>query len=508
LLARLEHRLAVLTGGPRDVPARQQTLRQTIAWSHDLLTPGEQVLYRRLAVFVGGCTLAAAEAVVGGGEPDPSFDVANVPDGMASLVDKSLLRREDGAGEPRFRMLETIREYALERLAAAGEAERLHRAHAGYYLALAEDADAGLLGGGRQAEWLDRLEEDHDNLRAALAWLARRGPAEHGLRLAVALRRFWRARGYIAEGREWTAELLAQPAALRRSLARARALHAAGFFTSQQGDYGEARARFEESLDIFRELGDTRGIGWALVDLGYLARYEGDQAAARSRIEESLGLLRRAGDTEGMAAALGHLGLIARDQGDADGAERHLDQSLALWRQLGDQVGIGWALAGLAMVARAQGRLDVAVARTEQSLAVWHELGDRQNCANVLSTAARLARDRGEYALARARLAESLAIFKDLGDRRGLAFVLEGFAGLAADQAQPLRAHGLAAAAATLRRIIGAAPPPAWRADLERGLEGASRGLDPGAIADACARGRAMTLPGALAFALEEPPPA
>jgi predicted ATPase/class 3 adenylate cyclase len=503
LLARLEHRLAVLTGGPRDVPARQQTLRQTIAWSYDLLTPGEQVLYRRLAVFVGGCTLSAAEAVVGGGEPDPSFDAVNVVDGMASLVDKSLLRQEDEAGEPRFRMLETIREYALERLAVAGEAERLQYTHAGEYLAFAEEADAGLLGGGHQAEWLDRLEADHDNLRAALAWFARRGPAESGLRLAAALRRFWRARGYITEGRQWTAELLAQPAARSRGLARARALHAAGFFTSQQGEYGEARALFEESLAIFRELGDPRGIGWALVDLGYLTRYEGNHAAARALLEESLAPLTEVGETEGMAAALGNLGLVARDQGDAGGAERYLEQSLALWQRLDDRVGIGWALTGLAMAARAQGRLDVAAVRTEQSLAVWQELGDRQNRANVLSTAARLARDQGEYALARARLAESLAIFEDLGDRRGLAFALEGFAGLAADEAEPLRAHCLAAAAARLRRIVGAGAPPAWRADLERSLEAASRGLDAGAVEDASARGRAMTLPEALAFALE-----
>ena len=441
LLARLEHRLAVLTSGPRDVPARQQTLRQTIAWSYDLLTPGEQVLFRRLAVFAGGCTLAAAEAVAGGGEPDPSFDVANVVNGMASLVDKSLLRQEEEDGESRFRMLETIREYALERLAAAGETERLQRIHAAYHLEFAEDADAGLLGGGRQAEWLDRLEADHDNLRAALSCFARSGPAEHGLRLAAALRRFWRARGYIAEGREWTAELLAHPEARTRDRARARALHAAGFFTSQQGDYGEARALFAESLEIFRELGDPHGIGWALVDLGYLTRYEGSHVAARSVLEEGLEFLTRAGDSEGMAAALGNLGLVARDLGDADVAEGYLERSLALWQELDDRVGIGWALTGLAMAARARGRLDVAAARTEKSLAVWQELGDRQNRANVLSTAARLARDQGEYALARVRLAESLAIFRDLGDRRGLAFVLEGFAGLAADEAQPVRAH-------------------------------------------------------------------
>jgi len=166
---------------------------------------------------------------------------------------------------------------------------------------------------------------------------------------------------------------------------------------------------------------------------------------------------------------------------------------------------MGWALTGLAMVARVQGKLEVAVARTEESLALWRELGDRQNAANVLSTAARLALDQGEHTLAHARLAESLEIFKDLGDRRGIAFVLEGFAGLAAADAQPLRAHCLAGAAATLRRIIGAGPPPAWRADLERSLGVASRGLSRDAIEESNARGRSMTLPDAIAFALEGP---
>ncbi|MGH7338636.1 MAG: ATP-binding protein, partial [Myxococcota bacterium] len=275
LLARLEHRLAVLSSGPRDLPARQQTLRQAIAWSYDLLTPSEQLLYRRLAVFVGGCTPTAADAVVGEGGGDVSIDVV---DGMASLVDKSLLRHDEGTGEPRFRMLETIREYALERLAAVGEADRFQQAHADHYLAFAERAESGLLGGGHQAAWLDRVAEDRDNLRAALAWFVRHGPADHGLRLGAALRRFWRSRGYLAEGREWTSALLALlalPGARTHTGARAKALHAAGGFANQQGDYVEARAFFEEGLDIYRELGDLHGIGWGLIYLGIVTRYEG-----------------------------------------------------------------------------------------------------------------------------------------------------------------------------------------------------------------------------------------
>jgi predicted ATPase/class 3 adenylate cyclase len=501
LLARLEHRLAVLTSGPRDLPVRQQTLRRAIAWSYDLLTPDEQTLYRCLGVFLSGCTLSAAERVVERAGLDPNFDVVN---GVASLTDKNLLRQEERAGELRFRMLETIREHALECLAVAGEADRLQRAHADYYLESAEHADPGLRGGWRQAEWLDRLTEDHDNLRAALSWFARHGPADHGLRLAGALARFWRVRNYFAEGRERMAELLALPAAQTRSAARAKVLHAAGLFASQQGEYAEARKRFEESLDIYRELSDSGGIGWALIDLGIVTRYEGNHQAAKSLLDESLTLVKQAGDTNGIAAALGNLGLIARDQGDAAEAETHLNQSLVLWRQAGDRVGVGWTLTALAMVARAQGRFDLARARIEESRAVWHELGDRQNAANVLSAAARVALDQGELGVARARLAESLEVFKDLGDRRGIAFVFEGFAGLAAAEDQPLRAHCLAASATTLRRIIGAGAPPAWRDDLDRSLEAASRGLRRDSIEEARARGRSMTLPDAIAFALGE----
>lgn len=502
MLARLEHRLAVLTGGPRDLPARQQTLRQAIAWSYELLIPAEQALYRRLAVFVGGCTLESAEAVIGVEEAGAGLDVV---DGIASLVDKSLLRRDErGDAEPRFRMLETIRDYALERLIEAGESDRFHRRHADGCLTLAEQAEPGLIGP-RQAAWLDRLEEDHDNLRAALSWFARHGPVDQGLRLGAALRRFWRARGYITEGRERMSALLSLPGAQGRTASRAKAVHAAGWLAREQGDYGDARGLFEESLDIYRGLDDPRGIGWALVDLGFLTRYEGDYVAARSLLEESLGLMKRVGDTEGIAASLGNLGLIARDQGDPNGAEARLEESLALWRELGDQVGFGWALTALGMVARAQGRLDAARARLEESLAVWRELGDRQNIANVLATMAGLARDQGEYDVARARLTEGLEILREVGDRRGIAFILEGFAALAAAEAQPARAICLASAATTLRRIIGAAAPPAWRTDLERSVEAASTGLSREAVEDAGARGRGMTLPEAVAFALGVP---
>ena len=497
LLARLEHSLAVLTSGPRDLPVRQQTLRQAIAWSYDLLTPAEQVLYRRLAVFVGGHTLAAAEAVVGG-RPAP----LDVLDGLVSLVDKSLLRQEAAAtdGEPRFRMLELIREYAVERLTEVGEADEFLRRHADYFLAYTAAAEPGLIGAS-QGAWLDRIEREHDNLRAALHWFARHGAADGGLRLAAALRRFWRARGYLTEGRERIAELLLLPGARNRSVSRAKALHAAGWLASQQGDYAEARALFEESLAICREMSDARGSGWALVDLGFLTRYQGDYVAGRAILEEALTLLDPARDIEGMAAALGNLGMVARDQGDYDEAETRLEQSLVLWRDIGDRVGFGWTLTALGMVARAQGKGDLAARRLQGSLDVWHEVGDRQNTANVLNTLAALARDEGHYETSRRRLSESLEILEDIGDRRGIAFVIEGFACLAATEHQAARAVSLAAAAAALRRIIGAPPPPAWRLEVERSIETSRAILSPDAVEKATVSGRAMTLPEAITLA-------
>jgi predicted ATPase len=501
MLARLERRLALLVCGPRDLPARQQTLRQAIAWSYDLLSREEQTVYRRLAVFAGGCTLDAAETV-GGGASTEGASGMDVLAMMVSLVDKNLVRRIETSEEPRFAMLETIREYALERLGETDEAHPLRLRHAEYYLALAEEAEPGLIGT-TQASWLDLLADEQDNFRAALRSLTIAGHVDEGLRLSAALRRFWRARGYISEGRERMTELLSLAAPVSARASRAKALHAAGWLAREQGDYTDARILIEESLGIFRDLQDPRGIGWALVDLGFITRYEGDYDAANSLLEESVLLLRQADDMEGLAAALGNIGLIARDRGDADTAETHLTESIALWRKLGDRVGYGWALTALGMVARARGQREVARERFQESLAVWRELNDRQNTANLLSSLARLACDEGEHVVARAHLSESLCIFVQIGDRRGIAFVLEGFASLASAERQPSRSICLEAAARALRSAIGAPAPPAWGADVQRSIEIAAAALTPEARATAFARGQTMTLPDATAFALD-----
>lgn len=490
--------LQLLTGGARDLPVRHQTLRGAIAWSYDLLDAGEKTLFRRLSAFSGGCTPEAAEKacnVAGDLETD-------LLDGLASLVDKSLLRQEEQAdGKLRLVMLETIREYGLECLAASGEAESIRRQHADYYLALAEEADPKLTSA-EQAVWFDRLEAEHDNLRAALECLAQSGEAEKGLRLGGAMWRFWEVRGYLAEGRERLARLLALAGASVRTKARMKVLYAAGVLADAQGDYASARALFEESLTINRELGDRRGIAVSLNNLGIVTVRQQDYPAARSLYEESLAIWRELGNRRAIALSLNNLGNVANVQGDYPAARSLHEESLAVFQGLRDRHGIAWSLNHLGDVARDQG--DYAVARSlyEESLAIFRELGDKWGIASSLTDLGHVAGDQGDYAAARSLHNESLVIVGELGDKRGIARVLEGFVGLAAAQAEQERALRLAAAAAALRETIGAPLPPAEQARLERRLGPARQTLSEEARTAAWAEGWALTLERAIAYAL------
>ena len=289
LLGRLSHGLDLLTGGARDVPVRHQTLRGAIAWSYELLAPAEQRLFERLAVFAGGCTLQAAEAVA---NVDGQLEIT-VLDGLASLIDQSLVRRLDGEfEEARFGLSESIREYAADRLVTSGDYPAMQRWHATHFLALAEDADAAQ--GTQQARWLELLELEHDNFRAALDWCTEHGQAEHGLRLAGALWRFWQVRGHMGEGRKRLTDVLglgeAGGGSATWTAVRATALNAAGSLAGRQGDYGAARTLHEQSLAIRRELGDWQGIAFSLNNLGNIAMDEGDYASARSLHQESLAI--------------------------------------------------------------------------------------------------------------------------------------------------------------------------------------------------------------------------
>jgi non-specific serine/threonine protein kinase len=482
LLSRLGRRLPLLTGGPRDAPPRQQTLQATLEWSHALLTPSEQALFRRLAVFVSGCTLEAAEAVC----PAAGHLGQDLLDGLAALVDKSLLWREEaGGGQARFRMLETVREFASDRLWESGEAQPVEREHTAYHIALAERAQAAMRGP-QQLAWLGRLEQEHDNLRGALQRAVERGragdagAAEQGLRLAAALWRFWYVRGHFDEGRRWLAQLLALPTGSLRTAERANALNGAGSLARPQGDYATARALHQEALAIRRELGDKFGIAGSLNNLGLIARYQGDHARARVFFEEAIEINRELGNRRGEAVNLNNLANALHAAGEAAAARRLQERSVALFRGEGDEWGIAMSLCDLGDVVRDQG--DAATARTlyEESLVRRRAVGDRRGMAMSLSGLGRLAYSQGDHAAARAQLGQSLAISSELGDRWGVAQVLEGLAALAAAETQPERALRLAGAAAAVRSAGRAPdgtsrPPDAARAVPDAGATAADR---------------------------------
>ncbi len=336
LLARLDQRLQVLTGGARDVPVRQQSLRNTIAWSYELLSAEEQQLFRRFSVFVGGCTLQAIEALCAA--LDKSKGAGRVLDGVASLIDKSLVQQTEQEGqEPRLVMLETIREYGLEVLAASEEMETTRHMHATYYLALAEEAEPELAGP-QQTIWLERLEREHDNLRAAMQWLLEQEGREQGremaLRLGAALLRFWEVRGHWSEGwkfLEWArarSKGVAVPAQVKAFMA------AAYLLDHLENDTDRAQALYEECLALSRELEDTAGIAHALLPLGEIAGRRGDFAVASSRTEEALALFRAVGDMQGTAWALSSLAGILSQQGECARAISLSEDSLVLFREL------------------------------------------------------------------------------------------------------------------------------------------------------------------------------
>jgi predicted ATPase len=465
--ARLASSLQLLTGGARDLPVRQQTLRQAIDWSYDLLSEPEQRLFRRLSVFVGGCNLEAVESVCDA-KQDLGLDVL---DGMASLVDKSLARQiEQTDGEPGFTMLETIREYARGKLTETGEESLIRRSHAAYCLVLAEDAateDTAKNNSGLQ----ERLEIESQNFRAALDWLIETGGAEWGLRLSVALFPFWERRERLTEARDWFAKVLKMPGATALPGLRLRALHCAGVLATEQHDYPAAVTLLTESLETGRQLEDARSIAVSLNALAVVARERGDLTAARTLGEESLLHWRQLQDAPAVARALSNLAGIANLQQDCERARSLYEESLTIFRGLGDRTGVAWALNHQGDLARDQG--DSAAARSlyEQSLSDFRELGDRWGIAGSLADLGNLAREQRDYGVADALYRESLGVFRELEHKRGIARLLESFACSAAAQGEPERALRLAGAATALRQSIGAPLTTDEQSKLERGLE-------------------------------------
>ncbi|HEX6290497.1 MAG TPA: tetratricopeptide repeat protein [Herpetosiphonaceae bacterium] len=493
MLPRLDHRLRLLTGGPKDSPLRHQTLRATIDWSYELLTPAEQTLFVRLSVFVGGCTLEAAEAVWSATEAAAEQHALDVLDGLVSLVDKSVLRQEEGPdGEPYFVMLETIQEYAHELLAQSGGAAALRRSHAAYYLRLAEQAEPALKGA-QQASWLERLERAHMNLRAALTWALEADEPETATRLCAALWRFWYARDYIGEGRRWLDAVLAHTEGVTRAV-RAKALCGAGVLAFIQDDYHQARAYFTESLMHQRMAGDKERIAQALTNLGLIAYWQGDYRQAIGLLEEALGLFRQIHDKYGMASTLHYMGMAVLNEGDDERAAPLIDKSLALFQELDHKIGIAMALNFQGRSALFRGAHAHASRLLEESLALLQKVGNKSGIARSLTYLGRIALSNGDHQRAERLLEESLHLFREVGDREGIATALEGLAGLAGARGQVVRAAQLAGAAEALRDAISAPPQPADRPYYEQMIASVRTQMDESSFTAAWASGRVMPL--------------
>jgi predicted ATPase/DNA-binding CsgD family transcriptional regulator/Tfp pilus assembly protein PilF len=475
LLARLTNRLALLSSERRDVPERLRTMRNAIAWSHDLLTPGEQAVFRRLAVFAGGFTLEAAE-VVGGeagetGERAIAFSRLFPPsppstlDLITSLLEKSLLQRTEGAdGAPRFRMLEMIREYGLEQLASSGEWDLAHRRLAEWVLAFAETSYYALLGP-LHRHWLTRLDTEHDNLRAALAWALDSGEAELAQRIAFRLSTFWYVRGHQSEGLLWAERALASSTETSTK-ARAGAMTVTAYLTWARGDAERAAALWAAAIPLNRQIESPKDLARSLYSAALAAEDRGDHEEARVLQEEALALCRQEGDTIFAPHVLNALGQIMyRHPGDLARADAYFTEALQQFRELGDAFGAGLALANRG----------------------------------------RVARDRGELGQAAAMVAEALTLHWDDGDRGRTARCLNGLGVVAALAGQAERAARLCGAAEALRETI-AAPIPRYRGQHERAMEVTRAVLGEQAFAEAWATGRSLSTVDAVSEALSRQP--
>lgn len=486
MVAWLDQSLQLLTGGARDAPERHQSLRNAIQWSYGLLDEDEKRLFRRLSMFVGGYSLEAASAV-GGGQPVETLNR------VESLVDKSLVH----STEARLTMLETIREYALEQLAASGEAEETYHAHGRFYLQLAETAETKF-NGPEQEMWLERLANDHDNLRAALRFSLDHGDANTAFRLCAALWRFWFWRGYLGEGRRWLEQALVAGRNVE-SPARAEALSLAGFLAGNQGDYARAEALCEEGLRLARRLNDSPGQAVALMGLGHAASWGRDPIRAQTLFEESLALYRALGDEWGTAATLTYLGNIAFFAADYTTARPLLEEASTLFRNMGQAWGIGVALysLGLAILSQHQGD-PTARAHLQEAFDILKGLGDLRGLIRIEVGLGRFALDKRDLALARAHWHEGLSLAQEVGDQWAVAHCLDGFASLCALQRQPDLAARLFGAADGLRERLDAGLPPAFQAWRNRELPLARSALGESAFAAAFAEGHQLTLEQAL----------
>src|SRR5579871_441658 len=499
ILERLQSRLQLLTGGALDLPERQQTLRKTIDWSHDLLDEAEQKLFRRFAVFVGGCTLEAAEAVCNTGR-DLGIDVF---DGLASLVDKNLAQRMDlPAAEARFNMLETVREYAIERLVSSGEEAATHRAHAAYCLVLAEEGNPELSPAERDL-WLSRCDLEIDNFRSALDWLFANKELDWGLRLCMALFRFWDMREHMTEGRI-RLENVVRLAGAEYKKQRAQIGIFIGALSTAQGDFATARRFVEQSLSLYREMNDRWGMAAALNALGIGSTDFGDYDAAQSYFERCLEYWRVLPDQVETARCLHNLANVAKVRGDYARAETALREATDIFETIGDRSGAAWSINQRGDVEREQGNVEAARECYRRALKAFRDADDRWGCARSLADLGQVYCEQKRYEEAQAAYREALQIFADLGHKRGMSRVLNGFACLADAQRQAARALKLAGAAEHLRRMAGTTLPQAEQSMLDESLSSAWKSLGQADGKRAWADGSALSIDAAIQYSLQE----
>jgi predicted ATPase/transcriptional regulator with XRE-family HTH domain len=500
--------LMLLTDGARNLPLRHQTLRGAIAWSYNLLDKAEQTLLRRLGVFVGGCTLEALErscTVSGAG-------VGTVFDGVSALVDQSLLQGSSGPdGTPRFTMLETIREFALEQLAEAGERERAYERHLAYYLEFAETAEL-LLATTDQQVWLDRLEQDHNNLRAALTWAVEHDAAG-ALRLCGALADFWGMRGHISEGRHWLERVLTladaqadhnavsgEPSGAAPPIAgRAKALHGAGMLAQTQEDDVRAEALYAASLKLAQAQGDRCRVAILLNDLGEMALHRGDTQRALILHREAVALARTLGDHRSIAQLLDGLGNASLTAGDLGPATAYLEECLEIHQRLDDRGGVAWALHALGLVAQASLAYDRASELFVEALVLARTVNDRNNMARLLYALGGVLLQQHDPAGAAARFGEGARLAYGLGLSQTIALNLDGLATVRIQQREPAQAAQLLSVAdRQWKRTTSSYWRAAQRAEHEQAVLAVRAQLDGAAFAAAWLAGQTLTLHSAV----------
>ena len=455
LLQRLRRRLNVLTGGLSDLPPRQRTLRATIDWSYGLLPEGEQSLFRRLSVFAAEWSLDAAEAICGTDDGSGALeDGSSILDNLGALVDSSLVRPiETASGEPRYAMLETMREFASERATECADLAELSRRHAAYYLEFAELSEKHLLGA-EQTEWLGRLEQEHDNMRAALGWTIEAGQIATGLRIAGALWRFWWQHGYLSEAAGWFDQLLAHDRSNVPTIVLSRALNGAGNIAWTRGDLAKARSLHEACLALHRELGDEPEIAKSLNNLGLVATHEKREEQAVAYFEESLEIHQRFGLNRPIAGVLENLGEVVVQQGDLLRANNLILKSVRLYR----------------------------------------EFGDPRGTADSLKNLGGIAVDLGEYELARNYLSESVALYQEVGDQHGIASCLENYASVLTAREQFERAAWLLGCATQIRMTLGGSTTPVDQARITRSVDAIRHALGADAISAAMNHGSELPI--------------